>query len=286
VVEGPVPGQADGHDGHDGTVPEPAGGCQPPGRLNELAAMDVDMVEMPTDRHRPNLAALTRGWSDLPPPPAAPGPGAVTVWTGTRLFLWGGEDGRGHPARGAGWLFDPVGRRWRATAATALPGRSRPAVAWTGQEVLVWGGDVEGRSFGDGAAYNPARDTWRALPPAPIPARAPAAWAWTGRELLAWDYELRASAYDPAGDRWRRLDPVPLGEAECYPQSAAAGRVVFAQFCSEHALWDRRSRRWARVGRDLELGAVVATGPVFLFAGAETGPAGPGSGRLLAYNPG
>jgi hypothetical protein len=134
VVEGPVPGQADGHDGHDGTVPEPAGGCQPPGRLNELAAMDVYMVEMPTDRHRPNLvavlavlallagactepgppgpavaappdrtpervrralAALTRGWSDLPPPPAAPGPGAVTVWTGTRLFLWGGEDGRG-----------------------------------------------------------------------------------------------------------------------------------------------------------------------------------------------
>jgi hypothetical protein len=425
MVEGPVPGQADAHDGHDGTVPEPAGGCQPPGRLNELAAMDVYMVEMPTDRHRPNLvavlavlallagactepgppgpavaappdrtpervrralAALTRGWSALPPPPAAPGPGAVTVWTGTHLFLWGGEDGRGRPARGGGWLFDPVGRRWRATAATALPGRSRPAVAWTGQEVLVWGGDVEGRSFGDGAAYHPARDTWRALPPAPIPARAPAAWAWTGRELLvwgstergsrelrdgaaydpevdswrplaqaplalnqatsawtgrellivgswldgnnhsrtpgaaglgydpagdtwrelpaadlsaqasavawtgrellAWDYELRASAYDPAGDRWRRLDPLPLGEAECYPQSAAAGWFVFAQFCSEHAVWDRRSRRWARVGRDLELGAVVAAGPVFLFAGGETGPAGPGSGRLVAYNPG
>jgi hypothetical protein len=112
--------------------------------------------------------------------------------------------------------------------------------------------------------------------------------AWTGQELLVWGSTERGSRElrDGAAYDWRRLDPLPLGEAECYPQSAAAGRFVFAQFCSEHALWDQRSRRWARVGRDLELGAVVAAGPVFLFAGAGTGPAGPGSGRLVAYHPG
>jgi hypothetical protein len=118
-------------------------------------------------------------------------------------------------------------------------------------------------------------------------ARAPLAWAWTGRELLAWDYELRAAAYDPADDRWRRLARVPVREGECYPQSAAAGWFVFANFCGEHALWDQRSRRWDRVGRRLGLGApVVAAGPVFLFAGNEDGPTGPAPGRLAAYNPG
>jgi hypothetical protein len=425
MVEGAVPGQPDTHDTHAGTVPDPAVAVNLPARspgLNLPAGAVVYPDEMPADPRRPVLAALLlavlaagcaepgplgppvaappdgtpervgrvlaalpRGWSDLPPPPTVPGPGAATVWTGTHLFLWGGSDGRDRPARG-GWLFDPVGRRWRATAATAFAGRSRPAVAWTGREVLVWGGDTDVGIFGDGAAYHPMLDTWRGLPPAPISARAPVAWAWTGRELLvwgsadrgpdardgaaydpaadgwrpiapaplalnqatsawtgrellivgsrldgnnhsrtagavglgydpaadtwrrlpapglspqasavawtgrellAWDYELRAASYDPGGDRWRRLAGLPLASAECYPQSAAAGWFVFAQFCAEHALWDQRTRRWARVGHHLELGAaVVAAGPVFLFAGARDGPAGPGPGRLVAYNPG
>jgi hypothetical protein len=31
------------------------------------------------------LAALPRGWSELPPPPSTPFPDAVSVWTGTHL---------------------------------------------------------------------------------------------------------------------------------------------------------------------------------------------------------
>ena len=163
------------------------------------------------------LAALPPGWSDLPSPPSAPGPGALSVWTGSRLFLWGGEDGHGRSAAGRGWLFDPVSRRWLAARATAFAGRGRAATAWTGEEVLVWGGDVEGGVFGDGVAYNPALDTWRDLPPAPISARAPAASAWTGRELLVWGSADRSSldtvdgaAYDPVDDTWRELPPAPF----------------------------------------------------------------------------
>jgi hypothetical protein len=351
------------------------------GRLPSGGPPPASPPDRTPERVRRALAALPKGWNDLPPPPA-PDTGAVSIWIGTGLFLWGGdvEDRRG-------WLFDPVARRWRATTTTALAGRSRAAVAWTGTEVLVWGGDTDTGLFDDGAAYDPALDTWRSLPPAPISARAPvasawtgrellvwgsagrsnvdlhdgaaydprddswrpiapapvalnqatSAWtgqellvvgsrldggnrsrtphavglgydpaadswrelpatglspqasavAWTGRELLAWDYELRAAAYDPARDRWRRLPDLPLSFAECYPQGAAAGRFVFAQHCSQHALWDQRSRRWTQVGHDLELSTtVVAAGPVFLAAGAVWERVGPGPSRLLAYNPG
>jgi hypothetical protein len=289
------------------------------------------------ERVRRALAALPRGWSELPRPPAGATRG-VAVWTGRDLFVWGRQPAGVPGARAAAWLFDPLARRWRPAAATVLPARSRPAAAWTGREVLVWGGDADGGPFGDGAGYDPALDTWRGLPPAPLALnQATSAWtgrellivgawldgnnwsrteqavglgydpaadrwrrlppvdlspqasavAWTGRELLAWDYALRAAAYDPARGRWRRLPGLPLDEAECYPQTAAAGRVVFAQFCAAHALWDQRTRRWRRVGHDLDVsGGVVAAGPVFLLAGPVFDRAGPGPSRLLAYNPG
>jgi hypothetical protein len=360
------------------------GACAQPAPPGPPPAPPPDAAATPARVGRA-LAALPRGWSELPPPPTAPFPDAVSVWTGTHLFLWGEPSDRRAPSRGA--LFDPLTRRWRATTATTLLPRSRAAAAWTGTEVLVWGGETVLGLFGDGAAYDPTLDSWRRLPPAPIPARTPAAsawtgrelvvwgsagrsnldrrdgaaydpaadawrpiapaplalnqatsawtgrellivgsrldggnhartpaavglaydpagdrWqtlpptglspqasavAWTGRELLAWDYELRAAAYDPEDGRWRRLPDLPLAFAECHPRSAAAGWFVFAQFCSSHALWDSRTRRWSRAGHGVHLyGAVVAAGPVFLLAGAGVGPAGPGPGRLLAYNPG
>jgi hypothetical protein len=163
--------------------------------------------------------------------------------------------------------------------------------AWTGRELLVVGSRLDGNNHSRtpeavGLGYQPAADRWRELPASGLSPQASAV-AWTGRELLAWDYLLQAAAFSPETGRWRRLPGVPLEDAECYPQSAAAGWFVFAQLCSEHALWDQRTGRWARVGRDRDLAAaVIAAGPVFLFAGASQHPGGPGPGRLLAYNPG
>jgi hypothetical protein len=57
MVEGAVPGQPDPHDTHAGTVPDPAGRCQPAGSPNQLAAGDVWGVEMPAHRRRPTRVA-------------------------------------------------------------------------------------------------------------------------------------------------------------------------------------------------------------------------------------
>ena len=59
------------------------------------------------------------------------------------------------------------------------------AVAWTGTEMIVWGGRVDNSFYYDGAAYNPVSDTWRVLPTAPggFDARDPIM-VWTGHEAV------------------------------------------------------------------------------------------------------
>src|SRR5688500_9300266 len=62
---------------------------------------------------------------------------------------------------------------WSRTAAGPLSARNNATAVWTGQEVLVFGGDrtycpprvtcdyEPGPAFRDGAAYDPAADSWR-----------------------------------------------------------------------------------------------------------------------------
>jgi hypothetical protein len=99
-----------------------------------------------------------------------------------------------------------------------LAPRIHPAYAWTGAELLVWGGtdDRQELFFGDGAAYDPKADSWRMLPEAPIGARAPLA-VWTGNELVVWGTGVRVhqrprdgAAYDPTTNTWRRIAKAPV----------------------------------------------------------------------------
>ena len=71
-----------------------------------------------------------------------------------------------------------VDAAWRDLPPGPLGERIEVAGAWTGQELVVWGGlgwssDGAELSLGDGAAFDPATGSWRALPPAPGPVSAP-----------------------------------------------------------------------------------------------------------------
>lgn len=172
------------------------------------------------------------GWSELPPPPEVR-TGAATAWTGSQLLVWGGYEfhGSGETSDDDGFSFDAMDRTWRPLPRGPLgpdgpfSRRSFPAAAWTGSELLVWGGKTPG-SFDqdvwhdDGAAFDPATGRWRTLPQAPIDGRVPLS-VWTGEELIVWgsqDRELRfvdGAAYDPAANSWRRMadGPVELTDA-------------------------------------------------------------------------
>jgi hypothetical protein len=121
-------------------------------------------------------------------------------------------------AEGNGFAFDAQSRTWQPIADSPLAPRAFPASAWTGEELLVWGGaDArQERFFGDGAAYDPENGTWRTLPEPPIGARAPLS-VWTGDELVVWGTGLRmhprprdGAAYDPATNSWRTISEAPI----------------------------------------------------------------------------
>jgi hypothetical protein len=177
--------------------------------------------------------SLPPGWSSLPAPPVVR-TRAVSVWTGSELFFWGGDTDFGGTHHDTGSAYDAEGRTWRRLRDGPLAGRSSAAAVWTGEEVLVWGGYVEGeRGLSDGAAFDPAAGRWRMLPPASLSPRRPAAAVWTGREMVVWGDTSRAAAardgaaYDPVADRWRSLPPAPLALNEASAVWTGKEMIVF-----------------------------------------------------------
>lgn len=155
-------------------------------------------------------------------------------------------------------------RAWATFDAPPLSPRALPMIAWTGREVLVFGGtavpvaaDVS-RTLDDGAIYDPARDTWRpmAAPPFDPPLASPAG-AWNGSELVvvgvpcgdqpAADASqercrpggLRAGAFDPTTNRWR-----PVGLPASLGPDAGVHAVEAIGSTGGGSLFELDDRRW------------------------------------------
>jgi len=175
-------------------------------------------------------------WSRLPPAPIAARDGPSGVWTGSEMIVWGGtileSEGPGavvfaHTSDGA--AFDPTTRRWRRLAAAPIQPRSMHFAAWSGSEMLIWGGygGDRWRPLLDGGRYDPLADSWREIPPAPLPDSPRGAWAratWDGRRLIAWK-GVHVAAFAPAADRWERLPDVPVDAPESVSIVGGDGRL-------------------------------------------------------------
>ena len=113
-----------------------------------------------------------------------------------------------------GAAYDPSTDRWRMLPPAPLSARSmRDGMAWTGREVVPWGGGTSNEAFADGAAYDPATNTWRDLPESPLSGRIGTAQIWTGKEMLIWggtpgtfnNYLADGAVYVPGSNTWRRI---------------------------------------------------------------------------------
>ena len=143
-------------------------------------------------------------WRDVDPGPAAAGSGVV--WTGEQVLAFGLDRGVER--------YDVVGDRWTRGAADPLQTAPQEAVygapllAWTGRELVVWGGPrsrdftmcIDGSGPDDpafeyggscnpatgplGAAYDPDADTWRTIGDGPWQRRSDSAVVWTGTSVL------------------------------------------------------------------------------------------------------
>lgn len=174
-------------------------------------------------------------WTDLASPfGSGIRAGAVIVSAGPQLVVWGGAwgssyGGRDFKLRDDGAVLAANGT-WKRMAEQRAPSQRGGALqAWTGTEVLVWGGWKMGKPVKGGAAYDPARDAWRKMAARESLAdRADS--VWNGKELWFWDRhesERTGHAYDPKEDRWRAL--------ATFPENRANERAMVR--CLEGALW-------------------------------------------------
>jgi hypothetical protein len=170
--------------------------------------------------------------------------------------------------------------------------RSAAATAWTGSQMIMWGGYVFGGSgdkpsTDDGFLFDAASRTWRSLPPSPLSGRSLAASAWTGREFLVWGgtdlntypYEGfdDGAAFDPSTGRWRRLPPAPIeGRA---PMSVWTGEELIVWGTAvrvtprprDGAAYDPLTNTWRRMAEapiELTDATAVWTGDEMIVFGA------------------
>jgi hypothetical protein len=148
---------------------------------------------------------------------------ALVILVPLAVIGWSGSDDSGDPIDS-----DGVGQ-WHEIADSPLSTRGGSVSVWTGEEMLVVGGNVgppcpptadcggpsPDQLRADGAAYDPRTDSWRSIAPAPV-AFTYAQAAWTGREMIVidtWDRWGRVPghtlAYNPHTNVWRELDAPP-----------------------------------------------------------------------------
>lgn len=102
--------------------------------------------------------------------------------------------------------------RWSKLPPSPTGRRLYPVVAWTGRELLEFGGLIKGGLADDGAAFDPATGRWHRI--AGIGARhlgfADAPNVWTGRQLFV-SNGLLTGLYNPATNRWTQISlPAPM----------------------------------------------------------------------------
>jgi hypothetical protein len=168
----------------------------------------------------------------LPSPPIPGRDNFTTVWTGSRLIVWGGNHfvTQGgvttEVAVNSGAVYNPATNTWTTTSTNGAPSaRYLHTAVWTGSRMIVWGGNADPGTLNTGAAYDPATDTWSAL--STVNAASPRdthTAVWTGSQMVVWggvvnpaccpgpgDLTSTGARYDPAAGAWTPISGMGAG---------------------------------------------------------------------------
>jgi N-acetylneuraminic acid mutarotase len=103
-------------------------------------------------------------WTATTTSPLSARHSSAAVWSTTtnQMIVWGGcTAGWCTAVSGDGASYDPATGTWTALPPAPIAGRTDPAYAWTGSELVVWGGrSATATALSDGARYNPTTRVW------------------------------------------------------------------------------------------------------------------------------
>jgi len=183
----------------------------------------------------------TDSWEFIPsaglPPTARMDHSAV--WTGTDMVVFGGKgfNGVDFGFLGDGAEFDPAAGSWVTVKDGQPPPRARHGSAWTGTEMIIWGGeDANGLSM-IGARYKPKIE-WSVMTSDGAPElRQYHTHVWIAPRLLIWGGQRAPNAgntpldtgalYDPITNSWSKK-PIPSGPTARTRHSSvnASGKLI------------------------------------------------------------
>jgi N-acetylneuraminic acid mutarotase len=159
--------------------------------------------------------------------------GHAAVWTGTEMVIWGGGDASvGNNDVNTGMRYDPVQDMWLGPISSVGAPESRDfcCAAWTGKEMVIWGGNdgnyPGGMYLNTGGRYDPSTDTWAAMSTdgAPSP-RDGVSGVWTGSEVVLFGGHNGAT---PLNDGARYQPPINL------PPGTYMGTVTVSDISSRY----------------------------------------------------
>lgn len=183
-----------------------------PDALPRVLAYRIQADEWETLSLEPNLTPRTAGGAAL---------------GGRHLYLYGGYDPTTQQPLAAGERADlETGNVTQLSDVDAPSPRVEPHVAWTGDELIVWGG----KHLWDGAIYSPNDDSWRYVsePAVPLQLRyaARVVRLWLGQHLFVYTRSGDAHVgglFDPETDSWH---PVGLGPHYYWGEAVWTGEEV------------------------------------------------------------
>jgi len=153
-----------------------------------------------------------------------------TIWTGSRMVVWGGHDL--NTFLGTGGRYDPSANTWTSVSTSGAPSaRADHTAVWTGFQMVVWGG-YDNSDLNSGGRYDPAANTWASTSATGVPAaRSQHTAVWTGSRMLVWGgyvdlaaahYPGLGGRYDPTNNAWTAMSTLPAGFEPGARQNATA----------------------------------------------------------------
>lgn len=150
---------------------------------------------------------------------------------------------------------------WVNGATTDAPSaRSGHTAIWTGQELVVWGGDIgQGNPSAGGGAYSPPTDQWRVLSPVNAPtARSGHSAVWSGSEMIIWagattgGYLNTGGRFDSVSQNWTALPTsgAPVGRQGHVAAWTGSSMIIWGGLnngglLADGALFDPAASQWA-----------------------------------------
>jgi N-acetylneuraminic acid mutarotase len=192
----------------------------------------------------------------------------------------------------------PVKYTWTRVAPDANAPRVRAlhSAVWTGEKMIVWGGEdirQPGRWLAEGGAFDPKTEKWSPISKVGAPSsRSYHVAVWTGEKMIVWGgYNGTifndGASYDPATDKWSKdIAPSPLSP-RLAPSAVWTGSkmIVWGGASSAYvgtrdgAIFDPKTNSWTKMSGDgapsIRTGhAAVWTGKKMIVWGGAM-PAGP-----------